>query len=174
MIDFDKFLNKDGKEISETIKSLMPAFAEAISVINSPKPKTISWRKKEIAIAPQTLTKESKKITTDSVSKTSVTKTVEIEYAIKEISDYMVCLVKADGVVGISYCHFDDRQPYFNPEKSLRLAYDRRKIKRNKNIEIFEEYVETEYLYFANSKCPHKVEKVIRNELVAPNNTFIR
>ena len=148
MFDFDKLLTK------EKIKELVPAIAEAIAIINGSKPQKIVWRKKSISVK-----------VSNSPNKGFHSELVEIEYALKEISDYMVCLVKADGAVGISYCHYEDRTPYFNPEKSIKLAYDRRKIKQNKEIEIFEEYIETEYLYFADSKCPHKLVKALKRGL---------
>lgn len=165
MFDFEKFLNKDGQAIAETIKGLMPAFAEAMAIINPPKPKTVAWRKKEITTAHPVGERRTENNNTVTVVTIYESKIVEIEYAMKEISDYMVCLVKADNVVGISYCHADDRAPHFNPEKSLKLAYDRRKIKQNKGTEIFEEYIEAEFLYFADSKCPHKLVKAVNRKM---------
>ena len=121
---------------------------------------TLKWRKRDLEI------KGDKK-------KKTIDQTVELEWCHKEIADHIVCLVKADGMIGISYCHSDDRKPHWNPEKSIELAYERRKINdrikfvnQNPSVEL---YVAIEYSVFGKSLCPHGLARAVRKLL---NNSF--
>ena len=94
---------------------------------------------------------------------------IQVDWCYKFIAGYYVVLVKDNGMIGISYCNQVDAKPHFNPEKSIKLAYERRKfsdrIKWTWGIEAIEFYAIMEYMMMGNSSCPHKVVRHIRKLL---------
>lgn len=54
----------------------------------------------------------------------------QIDWAYEKLEcGYYVVAVKHSGLVGLSYCAPDDALPHWNPEKSIELAFARRRIR---------------------------------------------
>ena len=92
--------------------------------------------------------------------------TVDIEWCYKKLNcGYYVVLVKWGGLVGASYCAPDDALPHWNPQKSIDLAFSRRKIREDiefsHKFQCVEDFVMIERAVL-NGSVPHEVMKEIR------------
>ena len=89
----------------------------------------------------------------------------DIEWCFKKLEcGYIVTLVSCNGLVGASYCSPDDALPHWNPEKSIELAYARRRIRNDVKLELarnIEDFVVLEYSVLGGS-VPQEVIKEIR------------
>lgn len=79
---------------------------------------------------------------------------------------YIITLVKWGGLVGASYCAPDDALPHWNPQKSIELAFARRKIRDDvttiysKSASV-QDFAAIEYAVFFGS-VPREVISEIR------------
>lgn len=89
----------------------------------------------------------------------------EVEVAFTDIAGYLVCAVRYNGSIGLSFCAPSDREmPEWSTDKSVDIAFARRHLKCNNTNNI--SYAVEAYTFIAMQtlffNVPHAVERSIR------------